>query len=90
MQSDLAIQANQAMSCDRAPPVLLWRHRESADELVSQELAILLLLLILGTSMSGMQTWMWASQFPELMRAAIPIASFPEKVSGRTFCVEEC
>jgi homoserine O-acetyltransferase len=33
--------------------------------------------------MGGMQAWMWASQFPEMMRAAIPIASLPEKVSGR-------
>jgi homoserine O-acetyltransferase/O-succinyltransferase len=51
--------------------------------LVSEELAISRLLLIIGTSMGGMQTWMWASQFPEMMQAAIPIASLPEKVSGR-------
>jgi homoserine O-acetyltransferase len=52
-------------------------------QLVSEELAISRLLLIIGTSMGGMQAWMWASQFPEMMRAAIPIASLPEKVSGR-------
>jgi homoserine O-acetyltransferase len=52
-------------------------------QLVTQELAISRLHLILGTSMGGMQTWMWASQFPQMMRAAIPIACLPERVSGR-------
>jgi homoserine O-acetyltransferase len=52
-------------------------------QLVTEELVISRLRLILGTSMGGMQTWMWASQFPEMMRAAIPIASLPERVSGR-------
>jgi homoserine O-acetyltransferase/O-succinyltransferase len=51
--------------------------------LVSEELALCELRLVLGTSMGGMQTWMWASQFPDIMRGAVAVASLPERVQGR-------
>jgi homoserine O-acetyltransferase/O-succinyltransferase len=51
--------------------------------LVTQVLGLKRLRLVLGTSMGGMQTWMWGELFPDMMDALLPIASLPERVSGR-------
>ena len=40
------------------------------------------LRLVLGTSMGGMQTWMWGIAYPKMMDALMPIACVPQKVSG--------
>ncbi len=39
--------------------------------------------LIMGTSMGGMQTWMWGELHPEFMDALLPLASMPTQISGR-------
>ena len=39
--------------------------------------------LIMGTSMGGMQTWVWGEQHPDYMDALLPLASLPTQVSGR-------
>ena len=51
--------------------------------LVTQALGVAHLRLVLGTSMGGMQTWMWGEQFPGMMDALMPIASQPAAISGR-------
>jgi homoserine O-acetyltransferase/O-succinyltransferase len=51
--------------------------------LVTKGLGLKRLRLVLGTSMGGMQTWMWGERYPEMMDALLPIASVPERVSGR-------
>jgi len=51
--------------------------------LVTQGLGVDHLRLILGTSMGGMQTWMWGERYPEMMDALMPIASQPAEISGR-------
>jgi homoserine O-acetyltransferase len=51
--------------------------------LVTQGLGLARLRLVLGTSMGGMQTWMWGERYPEMMDALLPIASLPERVGGR-------
>jgi homoserine O-acetyltransferase/O-succinyltransferase len=51
--------------------------------LVTEGLKVKQLRLILGTSMGGMQTWLWGEKHPDLMRALMPIACFPERVKGR-------
>ena len=33
--------------------------------------------------MGGMQTWMWGKSYPDLMDALMPVASLPERVTGR-------
>ncbi|MHB8354093.1 MAG: alpha/beta fold hydrolase [Burkholderiales bacterium] len=38
---------------------------------------------IVGTSMGGMQTWLFAERYPDFMDGAIAIASQPTAVSGR-------
>jgi homoserine O-acetyltransferase/O-succinyltransferase len=56
---------------------------EAQHRLVREALGLQRLRLILGTSMGGMQTWMWGERYPEMMDALLPIASLPERVDGR-------
>ena len=39
--------------------------------------------IVLGTSMGGMQTWLWAERFPDDADAFVAVASTPAPVSGR-------
>jgi len=39
--------------------------------------------LIMGTSMGGMQTWLWGELHPDYMDALMPLASLPTQISGR-------
>ena len=39
--------------------------------------------LVMGTSMGGMQTWVWGEEHPEFMDALMPLASLPTQVAGR-------
>jgi homoserine O-acetyltransferase/O-succinyltransferase len=39
--------------------------------------------LVMGTSMGGMQTWVWGEQHPDFMDALMPLASLPAQMSGR-------
>jgi homoserine O-acetyltransferase len=41
------------------------------------------LRLVMGTSMGGMQTWMWGEMYPSMMDALVPLASLPIQISGR-------
>ncbi len=41
------------------------------------------LRLVMGTSMGGMQTWMWGELHPEFMDALMPLASLPVQIAGR-------
>ncbi|MET0454126.1 MAG: alpha/beta fold hydrolase [Mycobacterium sp.] len=51
--------------------------------LVAGHLGIRQLRLVAGTSMGGMQTWMWGQMYPDAMRALMPIAALPQPVRGR-------
>jgi len=39
--------------------------------------------LVMGTSMGGMQTWMWGERWPRFMDALVPLASAPVQIAGR-------
>ena len=39
--------------------------------------------LITGTSMGGMQTWVWGARYPDFMDALMPLASAPIEIAGR-------
>lgn len=51
--------------------------------LVTEGLKVNHLRLVMGTSMGGMHTWMWAERYPDFMDAAMPLASLPVQISGR-------
>jgi homoserine O-acetyltransferase len=51
--------------------------------LVTKGLGLDHLRAVIGTSMGGMQTWMWGERWPDMMDALMPIASQPVQISGR-------
>jgi len=52
---------------------------------VREHLGVKHLRLVLGNSMGGMQTWIWAQKYPGFMDAAVPMASLPVEMSGRNW-----
>ncbi|MFJ9207456.1 alpha/beta fold hydrolase [Streptomyces sp. NPDC102264] len=56
---------------------------EGQHRLLVQGLGVERLRLLLGTSMGGMQTWMWGERYPDVPRALVTIASLPERITGR-------
>jgi homoserine O-acetyltransferase len=53
--------------------------------LVKEHLGVRHLRLVLGNSMGGMQTWIWAEKYPDFMDAAVPMASLPTEMSSRNW-----
>ena len=65
-----------------------YRYRDMVEaqyRLLTEGLGIRHLRLVLGTSMGGMQTWMWGEMYPDLMDGLVPIASQPIGISGRNW-----
>ncbi|HKX28702.1 MAG TPA: alpha/beta fold hydrolase [Blastocatellia bacterium] len=51
--------------------------------LLTEHLGVNHLRLVMGTSMGGMQTWVWGERYPEFMDALMPLASLPVQIAGR-------
>lgn len=51
--------------------------------LVTEGLGVDRLYLVMGTSMGGMQTWLWGIHYPEFMDYLVPLASLPAEIAGR-------
>jgi len=51
--------------------------------LVTEGLGVNHLRLVMGTSMGGMQTWMWGYRYPDFMDGLVPLASVPTQIAGR-------
>ncbi len=56
---------------------------EAQHRLVTDGLGVDHLRLVMGTSMGGMQTWLWGQRYPDFMDALMPLASLPTQISGR-------
>jgi homoserine O-acetyltransferase len=41
------------------------------------------LLVVMGTSMGCMHSWMWAERYPDFMDGAVPLACLPAQIAGR-------
>ena len=53
--------------------------------LVTEGLGVKHLRLIIGNSMGGMQAWIWATRYPGMMDALVPMACLPTAMSGRNW-----
>src|SRR6266566_254895 len=53
--------------------------------LVTEHLGVRHVRLVLGNSMGGMHTWLWAQKYPDFMDIAVPMASLPTEMSGRNW-----
>jgi homoserine O-acetyltransferase len=51
--------------------------------LLTEGLGVKHLRLVMGTSMGGMQTWLWGVKYPDFMDALMPLASAPVEIAGR-------
>jgi homoserine O-acetyltransferase/O-succinyltransferase len=58
---------------------------EAQYRLVTEGLGVKHLRLVIGNSMGGMQTWLWAQKHPAMMDIAVPMASLPTGMSGRNW-----
>src|SRR5262245_51900973 len=56
---------------------------EAQYRLLTEGLGVNHLRLVMGTSMGGMQTWVWGEHHPDFMDALMPLASLPTQISGR-------
>lgn len=56
---------------------------EAQYRLLTEGLKVNHLRLVIGTSMGGMQTWLWGETHPLFMDALMPLASLPTQISGR-------
>lgn len=50
--------------------------------LLTEHLGVNHLRLVMGTSMGGMHSWIWATTYPDFMDAVMPLASLPIQISG--------
>ena len=53
--------------------------------LVTEGLKVNHLRLVMGTSMGGMQSWMWGYKYPDFMDGLMPLASAPTRIVGRNY-----
>src|ERR671932_633871 len=61
-----------------------YRHMVEAQyRLLTEKLGVNHLRLVMGTSMGGMQTWVWGETYPDFMDALMPLASLPVEIAGR-------
>jgi len=56
---------------------------EAQYRLLTEGLKVNHLRLVMGTSMGGMQTWVWGEHHPDFMDALLPLASLPVQIAGR-------
>jgi homoserine O-acetyltransferase len=52
-------------------------------QLITEHLKIDHLRLVMGTSMGGMHTWVWATRYPQMADGWMPLASVPTAIVGR-------
>jgi homoserine O-acetyltransferase len=58
---------------------------EAQYRLVKEGLKIGHVRLVIGNSMGGMHTWLWAQKYPDYMDVAVPMASQPTEMASRNW-----
>ncbi len=58
---------------------------DAHQRLVAEHLGVKRLRLLIGNSMGGMETWIWAQKHPRMMDVAVPMASQPVEMSSRNW-----
>jgi homoserine O-acetyltransferase len=58
---------------------------QAQARLVKEGLGIRHLRLVIGNSMGGMQSWLWAEKYPDMMDAVVPMASQPTAMAARNW-----
>jgi homoserine O-acetyltransferase len=58
---------------------------DGAHRLVTEHLGVKRARLVMGNSMGGMQTWIWAQKYPQFMDVAVPMAATPAEMASRNW-----
>jgi homoserine O-acetyltransferase len=58
---------------------------DAQHRLVTEHLGLKRARLVIGNSMGGMETWIWAQKYPRFMDVAVPMASQPVEMSSRNW-----
>ncbi len=58
---------------------------QAQHRLLTEGLGVQHLRAIIGYSMGGMHTWLWAQSYPGFMDLAVPMACMPTPISGRNW-----
>ena len=58
---------------------------DAHHRLLTQHLHIPHVRLVIGNSMGGMETWIWAAKHPGFMDIAVPMASLPTEMASRNW-----
>ncbi len=58
-------------------------------QLLTEHLGVKHLRMVLGNSMGGMMSWVWAEKYPAFMDIAVPMASLPTEMSGRNWMMRK-
>jgi homoserine O-acetyltransferase len=58
---------------------------DAQHRLLTEHLGIKRVRMIIGNSMGGMETWLWASTYPQFMDIAVPMASQPTAMASRNW-----
>jgi homoserine O-acetyltransferase/O-succinyltransferase len=53
--------------------------------LLTEHLGVRHLRLVLGNSMGGMETWIFAQKYPQVLDVAVPMASLPSEMNSRNW-----
>lgn len=56
---------------------------ETDYRLLVERLGVAHLRLVMGTSMGGMLSWVWAERHPDFMDGVVPLACAPTQIAGR-------
>jgi homoserine O-acetyltransferase len=56
---------------------------EADHRLLTEKLGVTHLRLVMGTSMGGMHSWVFAERYPDFMDGVVPLASVPTEIGGR-------
>ncbi|HKE13793.1 MAG TPA: alpha/beta fold hydrolase [Kofleriaceae bacterium] len=64
-------------------PAYGYRDMVAAEHELVKRLGVDHLLLVMGTSMGCMHSWMWAETWPSMMDAVMPLACLPTQIAGR-------
>ena len=57
----------------------------SGYRFITKGLGVGHLRLVIGSSMGGMQCWMWAAMYPDLMAGVVALSCQPVEISGRNW-----
>jgi len=66
-----------------------YKDQVRAQHQMLEQIGIKHLKVVLGTSMGGMQTWLWGEMYPNDMDCLVAIATTPAAISGRNMVWRE-